>query len=236
MKINKILNIQQPYELKTYKDKIIVKVWDWEYSRFLETLKNINLYISQNPSKQIYLFCSHSACLTNGQGLEKSKGKIKDDLVEFTNDHLLDFPTVFKVKRGGGLTFHHGGQLNFYPIFHLTHQKKNLQTYMLRLLKYCAQSLNDLLETNDFHYKGPFLGLWHHDNKVGSIGMGLERYVTQHGYSLNFFNNPEFITQIKKCYPCGINLENYKSVNELYTIDSRFRQSFIEKFLSKIFE
>ncbi len=235
MKIAQILSSKYPEHFQVYKKKSLLTIWDWNYGEFLELLKKTNQSISEDPSQELYIICSHRPCLTNGYGLEKVKGKVREDLVEFDPNLSLD-KSIFQIKRGGGLTFHHEGQINFYPIFHLTHHKKNLQTYMMRLLKTCSEILNEKLQTNKFHYKGPFLGLWHDDHKVGSIGMGLERYITQHGFSLNLFQNIDFNHEISKLYPCGISLQEYKSINQLYDIDAKFRLDFVESFKLKIFE
>ncbi len=232
MKLTEIIESKYHNHLSTHNNKTLLTIWDWDYAEFLTLLKKINLYISNTPGQELYILCSHNSCLTNGHGLEKSKGKVKKDLIEFEKGSNAN---VFQIKRGGGLTFHHQGQINFYPIFHLTHHKKNLQTYMMRLLKICAEILNETLESQSFHYKGPFLGLWHDQNKVGSIGMGLERYITQHGFSLNLFQNPKITNELSKLYPCGISFDEYKSIDQLYKIESNYRDRFVEKFKLKIF-
>ncbi len=215
------------------KSCFILKKWDWPFNDYLSFLSEANELILKDNSIELYIFCSHNNVLTNGSGLERDKEGIKHDLIDFNENSDLPYD-LFQIKRGGGLTFHHNGQLNIYPLFHLTSKKKNLQTYMMRILKFSAESLNEIFAVDDFHYKGKFLGLWFKDYKLGSIGMGLYRYVTQHGISINFEKNEEMIRSMSSLFPCGINLSNYTSLDSQFDLEKSIKEKFIKLFLDKI--
>jgi|GEM_PF-4226018 len=211
-----------------------IELGNIEYEKYLAILEEKQKKILLNPQLVYLLTCSHPAVYTYGSGLEKRKGKPKQGLIDFDLSlaHSLNFP-LHKIKRGGGLTFHHPGQLICYPLFSLTHHKKNLQTFMLRLLNTFCSSLNELTQTQNFHYKGDFLGLWHADQKVGSIGLGLNRFITQHGLALNL-NSYEEATSTPLC---GMNKKTYSSIKELgYEINRQELSSNVQKKLKSLFE
>ncbi len=237
MKINEFIHQNFPVltkYLSIYKNHSILKIWDWPYSEYVIFLKAVNEFMRENPKEELYLFCSHQACLTNGFGLEKDRNGTKKNLVPFKENSDLTLP-LFQIKRGGGLTFHYPGQLNFYPIFNLASQKRNLQTYMMRLLKTSSTILNEQLDTENFHYKGEFLGLWYDKIKVGSIGMGLDRFITQHGFSFNFYHDVEFYSSLSSLFPCGLQVSSYTSIDQIFEISLNKREEFIESFLLKMF-
>ena len=54
-------------------------------------------------------------------------------------------------------------------------------------------------------------GVWYEDKKVGSIGIGCKRWVTQHGFSLNVDCD---LIGFEKIIPCGLNKVKIGKLND----------------------
>ena len=111
-------------------------------------------------------------------------------------DQVLGVP-VFRVGRGGGVTFHGPGQLVAYPIITLRHGGRDVHRYV--------RTLEDVLiaTCRDFDVAAErrqgLTGVWVDDAKIASIGVGVRRWTTYHGIALNVSTDLRFFTQIVPC-------------------------------------
>ena len=107
---------------------------------------------------------------------------------------------VARVSRGGDATYHGPGQLVGYPIVDLSQRNPDVHLY-LRLLE---QVLIDTL--SDFGIHGErregYTGVWvDEQRKIASIGIGLRRWVTLHGFALNVACD---LSRFGAIVPCGL--------------------------------
>lgn len=104
-----------------------------------------------------------------------------------------------RINRGGDITYHGPGQLVGYPIIKLGERGKDLRHY----LRFLEEML--ILVAKDFGinaYRVPGLtGVWTDRGKLASIGVGVRRWVTMHGFALNVNND---LTAFSRINPCGI--------------------------------
>ena len=114
--------------------------------------------------------------------------------------NLLD-PGIeaFRVNRGGDVTYHGPGQLVCYPILDLSRRGRDLHRYLrfleLFLLQLCAS-----LDVEGFTVPGR-TGVWTERGKIAAIGVGVRRWVSMHGFSLNV--SPD-ISPFERINPCGM--------------------------------
>ncbi|MFH1854718.1 MAG: lipoyl(octanoyl) transferase LipB [Candidatus Omnitrophota bacterium] len=106
---------------------------------------------------------------------------------------------VLSIDRGGDVTYHGPGQLVAYPIFRLKNESRDIHNF-LRFLEKVGNYF--LTQYGLVAEKMPGLtGIWIKGKKIGSIGIGIKKWVTYHGIALNINISLEpfsFIT------PCGI--------------------------------
>lgn len=106
---------------------------------------------------------------------------------------------VFEINRGGLATYHGPGQLVGYPILNLGCRGRDLHAY----LRFLEDFLGALC--SEFGVKAQarpgLTGLWVEDRKLASIGVGIRRWITQHGFALNVCNDLAPFTAIT---PCGL--------------------------------
>ncbi len=106
---------------------------------------------------------------------------------------------VHRVSRGGQVTYHGPGQLVGYPIIKLEGLERDVSRYLRRL----EQAMIDALTAHAIvAARRPGLtGVWVGTRKIGSIGVGIKRWVTCHGFALNVNPDLRFFDGI---VPCGI--------------------------------
>lgn len=110
----------------------------------------------------------------------------------------LPYP-VYETNRGGQATYHGPGQLVGYPIIDLRARGRDLHCYLRNL----EDLLIDLL--NEFKIVGSKVegktGVWVQDRKIASIGVGVRKWVTMHGFALNVASD---LSGFLNIIPCGL--------------------------------
>ena len=110
----------------------------------------------------------------------------------------LPFP-VHRTNRGGQATYHGPGQLVCYPILDLAARGRDLHKYLRFLEDVLIRVLGEygILGSR----REDLTGVWVEDRKIASIGIGVRRWISMHGFALNIAKDlPGFSAII----PCGI--------------------------------
>jgi lipoyl(octanoyl) transferase len=212
---------------------ILVKKWNWDYELAHKFQRTCLVLLDNAPQTRILICCSHPRVFTNGRGLQKPKKGEALSLVEFDKSqaNTLPFP-FFQIERGGGLTFHHPGQMIIYPIVRLNPATLSLSSMMNDLFDFAIQSLKEWGLDNLCH-ENKLLGLWHKNQKLASMGIAIEKLTTFHGMALNFHQDLEMKKALQIVNPCGLNAETYTSVEELVPLGERTLDQFAENFLRR---
>lgn len=146
--------------------------------------------------KSVLILCRHRPVITLGRQADEKNILIPRQ--ELKNKGIQ----VYKIERGGNVTYHGPGQITIYPIFNLSYFKKDIHLF-LRCLENVVISL--LL---DFGIKGdryPVLtGVWVNKEKVASIGIAIRNWITFHGLSINIKRNDLYNFQLIR--PCGMDI------------------------------
>lgn len=104
-----------------------------------------------------------------------------------------------RVNRGGDITYHGPGQLVGYPILDLSRRGRDLHRY-LRFLESFLVGIAETFCVTGFTVPGR-TGVWTERGKLASIGVGVRRWVTMHGFALNVSLDPAPFGLIN---PCGM--------------------------------
>jgi len=110
----------------------------------------------------------------------------------------LPHPLV-QTNRGGQATFHGPGQLIGYPILDLRPRGQDLHCYLRAL----EQLLIDLAATLGVTAgrRAGLTGVWAGSRKLASLGVGVRRWITMHGFALNVSGSLDGFAHIT---PCGL--------------------------------
>ena len=119
------------------------------------------------------------------------------------DNHLLQSASeeieVYRIERGGDITFHGPGQIVVYPILDLNRYVKSVSWYMRTLEKIIIDTLSDFKIKAEL--KDGLTGVWVGNEKIGAQGVRISRWVTMHGLALNVNTDLKYFDGI---IPCGI--------------------------------
>lgn len=106
---------------------------------------------------------------------------------------------VYRVERGGKVTYHGPGQLVVYPVLDLHAFKKDLHWYVSAIEDAVIGALSDFGVAA--HRAPGFPGVWVGPRKIAQVGMSVSRWYSSHGYAIN--GDPD-LTFFQNIVPCGI--------------------------------
>ena len=106
---------------------------------------------------------------------------------------------VEEINRGGQATFHGPGQLVGYFIFDLQKLTPDLHVF----LRWIEEGLIALLAEYGVtaQRREGLTGVWTEDRKIASIGVGVRKWITMHGFGLNVGSD---LSGFEAITPCGI--------------------------------
>jgi lipoyl(octanoyl) transferase len=135
------------------------------------------------------LLLEHEPVYTIGRQLDRSS--LRDAA-------RLPYP-VFETNRGGQATFHGPGQLIGYPILDLRARGRDLHKYLRALESVLIDLLAEFgISAGRIENK---TGVWVENRKIASIGVGVRKWITMHGFALNV--SPD-LTGFSHITPCGL--------------------------------
>lgn len=146
-----------------------------------------------------------------------------DDLLK--NGAIQDNPVcapnnvpIYRIERGGEVTYHGPGQLVLYPLLNLRnspfHQDlhwylRQIEEIIIRTLKeYGISSNRDKINT----------GVWVGPNKIAAVGVSSSRWITTHGCALNVNLDLDAFSQ-EIITPCGIEKRGVTSMKKIMKDD-----------------
>ena len=110
-----------------------------------------------------------------------------------------DGAPIYRVSRGGQVTYHGPGQIVGYPIVKLAGIRRDVSRYLRKLEQALIAALNEF--GIEAARREGMTGVWTGPRKIASIGVGIQRWVTLHGFALNVATDLSYFDAI---VPCGI--------------------------------
>jgi lipoate-protein ligase B len=117
---------------------------------------------------------------------------------------------IRRVSRGGEVTYHGPGQLIGYPILKLEGRDRDVTKYLRNLEGAMIDALAKF--GIDAGRRDGMTGVWVGGRKIASIGVGIRRWTTWHGFALNVSTDLSYFESI---VPCGIEGCRMTSVSEV---------------------
>ncbi len=145
--------------------------------------------VADPAESDLLLLLEHEPVFTIGRTQDQSS---------LRNSNALPFP-VHVTNRGGQATYHGPGQLVGYPILDLRTRGQDLHRY-LRALEEVVIAVCESFGVEASRREG-LTGVWADDRKIASIGVGVRKWVSMHGFALNVCGRLEGFEHIT---PCGI--------------------------------
>ena len=145
------------------------------------------------------LICNHPEIVTIGPGARR------DGIIV-----PADYPTI-DVDRGGGITWHGPGQLVVYPIFKWDLEEEgNVKKIISKLEQWSigALELLGIRANTDSRMQGVWVG----GSKIGSVGLAFMRWVSRHGFTINY-TTPK--GRVETLDGCGLSAGTTTSLDRL---------------------
>jgi lipoate-protein ligase B len=161
------------------------KAWDLQHRLWSRRVEGV--------SPDLLLLLEHPHVITLGRRGNRTHLIAPSEVLD-----VMKIP-IFHVERGGDVTYHGPGQMVVYPIF-------NLKEYGYRIARYIDQLEEVILRAlRDFGIEGrrdPLnRGVWVEEEKIASVGVTIKRWVSLHGFALNYGTDLTYFNLIN---PCGI--------------------------------
>ena len=150
--------------------------------------------LASGAGGETVLLLEHPDVITFGRGAAESNASASDTELQEQGYE------VFRVGRGGDVTWHGPGQLVGYPILDLRRHGADVHRYLRDLEAVLIAALANFgLEARR---REGFAGVWlDARRKIASIGVGVRHWITMHGFALNVSGDLSPFDQI---IPCGI--------------------------------
>ena len=140
---------------------------------------------------------------------------------------LLPHP-VETINRGGQATYHGPGQLVGYPVLDLGRRGRDLHRYLRFLEETLIQTLAGYGVRGE--RREGLTGVWVGMRKIASIGVGVRRWVSMHGFAINVAGG-EALAPFRAITPCGLAGVEMTSVSTECGLDTG-----VEKFAASVAE
>lgn len=136
----------------------------------------------------------------------------------FTPEVLRDKGfALYKVERGGDITYHGPGQLVGYPIFKISSALAGVKKFVFTLEETLIRVLKDYHIDAFRHEK--YTGVFTESGKIVSIGVAFKKWVSFHGFALNVNND---LLPFQYIIPCGLSDIPMTSMKLLLGMDVDF--------------
>ncbi|MSQ47549.1 MAG: lipoyl(octanoyl) transferase [Deltaproteobacteria bacterium] len=172
-----------------------------EYPRALIVQEDLLHRRREGTGHDALLLVEHPPVFTLGRGAEEKNLLTPREV------------PVHRVSRGGEVTFHGPGQLVGYPLIDLANHGRDVHLYLRGL----EAVLIDVLATCGIAARREVgkTGVWVNEKKIASIGVGVRRWVTYHGFALNVTTDLSYFADI---VPCGLVGVRMTSMAELLPV------------------
>lgn len=148
----------------------------------------LNAKVAGDPENALFLL-EHEPVYTMGRNRDDSS---------LGEESILPHP-VHRTNRGGQATYHGPGQLVGYPVLDLSLFERDLHAY----LRFMEEVLITLLKRHGItgiRVEGK-TGVWVGDRKIASLGVGVRKWISMHGFAINVCGD---LSPFNHITPCGL--------------------------------
>lgn len=182
-----------------------------------------------SPAKETLFLLEHNPVLTLGKHAHESNLLLPEEILSSRG------VSVYRIERGGDVTFHGPGQLVAYPLIDLEAHRLGVKDYVDLLEEAVIRSVNEY-GIEGVRVAGAS-GVWigkgtPQERKICALGVKCSRYITMHGLALNVNTD---LSYFKLINPCGFTDKGVTSIaKELgHAVDiQEVKEKFTRHFLS----
>jgi len=188
------------------------EAWDYQENLFDQIVlakqrKRDGLSDIKTPN--FLLFCEHPHVYTIGKSGKETNLLINEEMLKNRGASL------YKINRGGDITYHGPGQLVAYPILDLDNFKLSIKSYIDQLEEVIIRVLKryGIKATRSEGATGVWLDAENpvKARKICAIGVRTSHWVSMHGFAFNISTDLSYFEHI---IPCGIQGKSVTSLEK----------------------
>jgi lipoyl(octanoyl) transferase len=216
------------------------EAWDYQEKLFrdvVEAKQENKRSDDPLPTPNFLLFCEHPHVYTLGKSGKESNLLINEEFLKSKG------ATLFKINRGGDITYHGPGQLVGYPILDLNNFRLSIKSYIHELEEVIIRTLQhfEIVATRSDGATGVWIdaNMPSRARKICAIGVRTSHWVSMHGFALNVNTDLDYFNYI---VPCGIHGKGVTTLEKelgrhisMEDIQHRLLHAFKEVFGMEIF-
>lgn len=169
-----------------------LKVWEFQKTLYQKALalKKGNL-----PIENTLIFCEHPPVYTLGKSGNESNLLFSKELLG---------AEVYRIERGGDITFHGEGQLVGYPIFDLDSLNLGIKDFVFAIEQMIINTVAHygIVAERDPKNAGVWLDVGKkNQRKIAALGFKISKKISMHGFALNINTD---LAWFNKVVPCGL--------------------------------
>jgi lipoate-protein ligase B len=196
------------------------------YGAALALQEDLREALRRGDVSDTVLLLEHPDVVTFGRGAKPGNAASDEALAR-------DGYEVFRVSRGGDVTWHGPGQLVGYPILDLRRHGADLHRYLRDLESVLMGALGEFGIAS--RVRPGFAGVWLDERrKIASIGVGVRDWRTLHGFALNVDCDLGRFGAIVPCGLAGVEMVSMASVLG-HSVDFEAVTTAVERGLHKVF-
>uniref|UniRef100_A0A7C4CAZ8 Octanoyltransferase n=1 Tax=candidate division WOR-3 bacterium TaxID=2052148 RepID=A0A7C4CAZ8_UNCW3 len=172
---------------------LVVELGVVEYGRALEFQQQVWRLRVDGAIADTLILLEHHPVITLGRSADPANVLISES--ELARRGIA----VFRIERGGDVTFHGPGQLVGYPVFKLSQGLVGVRRFVERMQSALVRALAGFGVRAGA--RPGLTGVWVGERKIASIGIAVKERVTRHGFALNVTTD---LGQFGLINPCGL--------------------------------
>ncbi len=205
----------------------VVDLGQQDYYEAWNTQKTLHAKRVDGAIGDILLLVEHDPVITVGKSGKDSNILISESLLKEKGVGL------YRIERGGDVTYHGPGQLVGYPIFNVKEKLAGIRSFIEKIEEVIIATLAQF--NIEAEKKEKMIGVWVGTGKICSIGIAVKRWVSFHGFALNVNTDLKYFDLI---HPCGFKNIKMTSMAEILEkeISMKAVKDAVKEEFGKIFE
>ncbi len=184
---------------------LVAKLQTVEYQESLVIQQKLLMLRQQGAIEDTLLLLEHPPVITIGRGGDEAHVVASPQFLK-----QQDVP-IYKINRGGDVTYHGPGQIVGYPVMDLRQQTRDVHDFIRKIEEVFIRLLRrdyGITATRDAEHRGVWVG----GSKIVAVGCAIKRWVSMHGFAFNVNTRLENFAWI---IPCGIHDKGVTSLQDL---------------------
>jgi len=169
-----------------------------EYGRALELQRELWRLRAAEEIRDVLVLLEHEPVITLGRSAKAS------NLLASEAELARRGVVLYRIERGGDVTFHGPGQLVGYPVFKLEAGLAGVRRFVERIEAALVAALAELRV--EASARPGHIGVWCEERKIASLGIAVKRRVTFHGFALNVSVDLDWFGLINPCGMPGVRM------------------------------